>query len=594
MIILGFTDSHDCGAAIVRDGRIIAAVNEERLNRVKLYWGFPWLSIREVMRVAGVKPGEIDAAAYGGFTEACNIWKVKNQSEGLQYPSLFGMSGGVVNLIEKRAYRPLLRRGIIKRGSDDVALKYFRKALRRIGITAPLARVEHHAAHAASAYYNSGRGDATTITIDGTGDGQCATVSKCKGAEIERIASTYYDGASPGFFYENVTKLLGFTPLRHEGKITGLAAYGNPDAVELPLLGLSKDGMQFRWENYMGFYPKPLDSMGNLLAYLRGGLGIGAQSRAYLEAMADRIKGAKREDIAAAAQRTLEEIICRHVEKVLERTGKGSLCLAGGVFANVKLNQHIHELKSVKSIMVHQHMGDGGLAVGAALHYWTQHAGGKAKEMEHAYLGPEYGNREIEQALRNSGLEYAQHSDIDGAVAEILADGELVARFGGRMEYGPRALGNRSILYQPTDKSVNNWLNKRLRRTEFMPFAPVTLDRHAKKCYLGIKGAEQPAENMIMTFNCTERMKQECPAVVHVDNTARPQIIEKRVNPAYYRIVKKYHALTGLPALINTSFNMHEEPIVCTPEDAVRAFKLGQLDYLAIGDFLVRNKSDKN
>ncbi|MFH1225004.1 MAG: carbamoyltransferase C-terminal domain-containing protein [Candidatus Diapherotrites archaeon] len=594
MIILGFTNGHDCGASIVRDGRVVAAVNEERLNRVKVYWGFPWLSIREVMRVAGVKPGEIDAAAYGGLADACNIWQVKNQSEGLQYPSLFGMNCGAVNLIEKRAYRPLLRRGIIKRGSADVALKYFRKALRRIGIAAPLAMVEHHAAHAASAYYSSGRENATTITIDGIGDLQCATVSKCKGTEIERIASTHYHGASPGAFYANVTNLLGFRPLRHEGKVTGLAAYGNPEAIEFPFLGLANGGMEFKWENYEGYFPRPFDSLSNFLLYIRGGLGIGATSRAYLDAMRERAKGAKREDVAAAAQKKFEEVICRHVEKVLEATGNGNLCLAGGVFANVKLNQRIHEIDGVSSIMVHQHMGDGGLAVGAALHYYREKQGGKCVKLPHAYLGPEYGGGEIERELTAAGLEYEEHGDIDGKVGEVLAEGDIVARYGGRMEYGPRALGNRSILCQPTDPSVNDWLNKKLKRTEFMPFAPVTLGRYAKKCYKGMKGAEQPAENMIITFGCTDWLAENCPAVVHVDGTARPQVIERGVNPGYYRVLEQYHKITGLTTLINTSFNIHEEPIVCTPGDAVRAFKLGHLEYLAIGDFLVRNKSDKN
>ena len=165
----------------------------------------------------------------------------------------------------------------------------------------------------------------------------------------------------------------------------------------------------------------------------------------------------------------------------------------------------------------------------------------------------------------------------------------MVARFNGRMEYGPRALGARSILYQTTDPSVNDWLNDRLKRTEFMPFAPATLAEHAQRCYENLSGAEDPARFMTITFNCTREMRAMSPGVVHVDDTARPQLLDPQTAPDLYRIVSAYHRLTGIPSIVNTSFNMHEEPIVCTPEDAIRAFKLGGLDYLAIGDYLIRN-----
>jgi carbamoyltransferase len=181
--------------------------------------------------------------------------------------------------------------------------------------------------------------------------------------------------------------------------------------------------------------------------------------------------------------------------------------------------------------------------------------------------------------------------NLEQRVATLLAAGKVVARFDGRMEYGPRALGNRSILYPSTDPTVNDWLNKRLHRTEFMPFAPVTIAEYAEQCYENIGDARYPASFMTMTFNCTDWMKQHCPAVVHVDGTARPQLIAREVNPSYYAIVEEYRKLTGLPSIINTSFNMHEEPIVCTPGDAIRSFTTGNLDYLAIGPFLLEHPS---
>jgi carbamoyltransferase len=205
------------------------------------------------------------------------------------------------------------------------------------------------------------------------------------------------------------------------------------------------------------------------------------------------------------------------------------------------------------------------------------------------YLGPEYSARDIEAELQRTDLPYRFVPNIEAEVARLLASGSVVARFNGRMEYGPRALGNRSILYTPTDPSVNDWLNKNLKRTEFMPFAPSTLFEEAPRCYEGLAGGEAPARYMTITFQCTEWMRTHCPGVVHLDGTARPQLVRSEENPSYYAIIDAFRRLTGLPTVINTSFNIHEEPIVCSPADAVRAFSIGHLDYLAIGDFLVAN-----
>jgi len=189
--------------------------------------------------------------------------------------------------------------------------------------------------------------------------------------------------------------------------------------------------------------------------------------------------------------------------------------------------------------------------------------------------------------LQESQLAFERYDPIEPKIAQLIAGGKVVARFNGRMEYGPRALGNRSILYHAKEPEVNQWLNQRLGRTEFMPFAPATLYERRDQCYRNIDGAEYAAQFMTITFDCTDFMKKESPAAVHVDGTARPQLVTPTSNPSFYKILTEYHRLTGIPSVINTSFNMHEEPIVCTPEDAVRAFLLGSIDYLAIGPFLV-------
>jgi carbamoyltransferase len=209
--------------------------------------------------------------------------------------------------------------------------------------------------------------------------------------------------------------------------------------------------------------------------------------------------------------------------------------------------------------------------------------------LSNVYFGPGYTDDEIGQAIQVAGCQAQYDPAVHKTIANLLAQGHVVARFTGRMEYGPRALGHRSILYQTTDPSVNDWLNERLHRTEFMPFAPATLVEQADQCYVGLEGARDPARFMTITFDCTPQMRAQSPGVVHVDGTARPQLIDADTAPDFYQILGAYHQITGIPSLINTSFNMHEEPIVCTPEDALRSFQQGNLDYLAIGNWLVTN-----
>jgi carbamoyltransferase len=297
-------------------------------------------------------------------------------------------------------------------------------------------------------------------------------------------------------------------------------------------------------------------------------------------------------DVAAAYQHVLELVATGYVAHYMEQTGATNLVLSGGVVANVKLNQRIRQLPGVAGIFIHPNMGDGGCGTGAAL---LEFVGKPAlsEPLRDAYLGPSFDDDEIVAAVQRAQLPYERHAPVEPRMAQLLADGKVIARFTGRMEYGPRALGNRSILYHAREPEVNHWLNQRLGRTEFMPFAPATLFEHRHQCYQAIDGAEFAAQFMTITFDCTEFMRRESPAAVHVDGTARPQLVTSQSNPSFHRVLTEYHALTGLPSLINTSFNMHEEPIVCSPDDAVRAFLQGNLDYLAIGDLLVAHPSSR-
>jgi carbamoyltransferase len=364
---------------------------------------------------------------------------------------------------------------------------------------------------------------------------------------------------SLGQFYEQVTASLGFKPGRHEGKIVGLAAYGNPEIVG-PLLRSRFHGLE------------------------NGDIRIVNASNYYLSRFLSQHFAMR--DIAAAYQKVLEEVAMKIADYWLSKTGCEYVCLSGGVNANVKLNQRIHECNGVKGVFVYPNMGDGGCGTGAAYVACVE-SGVRPERVESVYLGPDYTDEEIEECLSGAGLNYRRLEDPEPEIAAELAKNRIVARFNGRMEYGPRALGNRSVLYQAKEPEVNLWLNHQLGRTEFMPFAPAALQESTSELFEHLEGGERTAEFMTITFDCTRKMCSESPAAVHIDRTARPQIVTARSNPSFHRLLSEYRKLTGLSVLINTSFNMHEEPIVCSPKDAVRAFLDGRIDMLAIGGYLV-------
>jgi carbamoyltransferase len=256
---------------------------------------------------------------------------------------------------------------------------------------------------------------------------------------------------------------------------------------------------------------------------------------------------------------------------------------------SLKINQKISELEAVKQIYIYPAMSDMGVSHGAILSLI------KEKEvLNNVYYGPSYSNQYIEKILIKKGIKYNRYNNINNKIAEFLSKGKIVARFNGRMEYGPRALGNRSILVQATDNSINEILNKKLKRTEFMPFAPVILQEYASKCIKGLNKARLTSKFMNISFNATEYLKKKFPAAAHVDGSVRPQILSKEENEDLYNILSEYNRLTKNPLILNTSFNMHEEPIVMTPFDALRAFKQANLDYLAIGNFVIEKQSLKS
>lgn len=579
MKILGISDSSVCGGAtLIQDGIVTYSINEERLNRQKMSTGFPELSINFVLECCGIQSSDIThiyvADQFNYFKPVSTRWEgwltdVPTTSKKVMYNMSSRMSKLVGNKkLAQNSYYQLKR--ILTKSRQD---KIRRLLKEKFDLQAPVAFIDHHYTHAYSAYFTAGFNDATVITVDGGGDGLCSRVFRVKHGAFESLSSlnSYH---SIGNYYAYITKICGFTAHKHEGKITGLAAYGKPIYKEL-----LKRMIQYR--------NGQLQNIGN----------------AYFWTAVKKIEDGlpnnfKHEDLAASIQNLLEEEVSKYCEFWIKRSGIRNVVLAGGVFANVKLNQRIHELDCVDKIFIHPGMGDEGLCFGAAC---AGLVSSKIKGQEltfnghikDVYLGPEYSEKEIQNNLDKFQLSYKYFSDVERKIAKLLSENFVVARFNGRMEYGPRALGNRSILYQTGDKTINDWLNKKLKRTEFMPFAPATIKEFKDQCYYNINGADTTAEFMTITFDCTEHMKEQSAGVVHIDGTARPQLVTKESNLSFYNIIIEYHALTGIPSIINTSFNMHEEPIVCTPKDGIRGFLDGNLDYLAMGNYIIKNPNVK-
>ncbi len=604
MRILGISPlDKDATVSLVEDGEVLYAAAEERFSRQKLHSGFPQQSLEAAFRLTRTTPEMIDVVAYAflpwdqeeeslrrSFQTEWRMPAPAAATRGLQrqlrdaegrVPARNGVIPGLrhpnqtlpKSSLKRFFYRlaggsPAISRRVAswaeRRYLADLRLNHrqwqeeLHRGLEKYGLPGKLRCYEHHLSHAANAYLASGFERALIVTIDGYGTGLAGSVSLGEGGSIRRLHNIRFPN-SLGVFYESVTSSLGFRADRHAGKIVGLAAYGDSDVLSPVLLSkVDQPPGDFRLlENLNIYFSRHLATRFPMI------------------------------DVAAAYQHVLEGIAGELVRHWALETGCDSVVLSGGVAANVKMNQRIHEVTGIERTFIYPNMGDGGCGTGLGLYLtWP---GGVREAIHDVYWGPCFTSTELRSALEEAGLPHYEPGDLAGEVAARIHAGEVIARFDGRMEYGPRALGNRSILYHARDPHVNQWLNQRLGRTEFMPFAPVTLWEARHRCYQNLAGAEHAAEFMTITFACTAWMRQNCPAAVHVDGTARPQLIRREVNPVYYDILREYQKLSGLPCLINTSFNMHEEPIVCTPRDAVRGFLAGNLDGLAMGPFFAPN-----
>ncbi|MBN1335810.1 MAG: hypothetical protein JXB39_07595 [Deltaproteobacteria bacterium] len=549
--ILGLHVGVDAGAALLAEDRIVAAANEERFSRTKFQWGFPGRSVEAVLRTAGIDGREVSRVVLAGTAHSppsdINTYAITPGGPMEAALRVLGRLGLQRGLLGSRPGLAVYRAAF--GAARRVEIGSLRRRLADLGVRAPLVRVDHHAAHAASAAYTCGWDRALVLTADQMGDGSSATIWRKEGSTLDPVLRVPVFH-SLGILYFYVTLLLGFQPGR-EGKVMGLAARGNAAAT----------GAIFR--QFVDFDART----GGFVNHARGLV-------ADYDALAAQLRPFSREDVCAGVQAHFEACVSALVRHHVERTGLDRLAVAGGVFSNVRMNGVLRTVPGIAGTWVFPHMGDGGLAAGAALHAAHPQA---ADALPSLFLGPASPPEEI---TLGSGVREGPEAEAEAV--RLLAEGRIVGRFEGRMEYGPRALGNRSVLCAADDPAANDRLNRMLRRSEFMPFAPTVLEEDAPAILEGWRPDHASSRHMTTTYRVTLAGRALAPAVVHVDGTARPQVLRAEDNPGYHRLLCAFKARTGSGVLLNTSMNVHEEPIVFQASDALRLLGETGLDGLLL------------
>ena len=570
--ILGLNAYHgDAAAALVVDGRLVAAAEEERFNRVKHCAGFPEQAARWCLADAGLAPSDLDHVAVSRDPRA-NLWPKVVRS------MRHGMSPRYVRARIANAAQIRDTQGDVERALASE-------------VRARVHNVEHHQAHVASAFFVSPFEEAAVLSADGFGDFASTMLAVGRGNRFDVLDRVLFPH-SLGIFYTAVSQWLGFPKYGDEGKVMGLAPYGDPAPHAARMRELVRtDGELF--ELGLEYFTHPGE--GVQMTWAEGTPTIGRLFserfvRAFGSPRAEAELTPEHENVAAALQATLEETYLLLVRRLAERTGMRSVCLAGGVALNAVANGRIREETAFDDVYVQPAAGDSGTAVGAAFWVWNQQLGReRGFVMEHAHTGPEYSDEECAAALRTGGFEPERLDDdrLFPEVAQRIESGDVVGWFQGRMEFGPRALGNRSIVVDPRSAEMKDVLNARIKHREpFRPFAPSILAEATGEWF----EQDYPSPFMVLVYKTRPEKRRLIPAVNHVDDTGRLQTVEERFNPRYYRLIREFERLTGVPIVLNTSFN-ENEPIVMTPAEAVETFAKTRMDLLVLGNLLVRRTS---
>ena len=569
MIILGINNMHDASAALVVDGRVVAAAEEERFIRIKHTKGFPKNAIQFCLDYTGMKIGDVDIICASWKPWVLRVRATQALKSILTSPHIFRAktSRGMGQM--RKEWPELFRlRQLIQRNFGNGKYK--------------LEFVDHHLSHAASAFLCSPFERAAILTVDGAGEADTTGLWTGEGAVIKKLNSIRLPD-SLGQFYSAVTAFLGFKIQSDEYKVMGLASYGEPiygDYLRRNVIKPLPDGL-FKADTYFIDYH-----------LARNGVFRKTTTNVFGEPRTKGEEVTKRHaDVAASAQAVIEEAIFHLVDHLYETTKLDTLCIAGGVGFNCVANGKLFKKTPFKDIFIQPAAGDAGSALGAGFYLEQKYTGrGRGYVLDNVYFGPSFTSSECEKTLGENNIPYERllENVLVKRTAQALADGKLVCWFQGRMEWGPRALGNRSLLADPRREEMKETINLKIKQREpFRPFAPSVLEERSPEFF----DNPGPSPFMLFTFDVKPDKRRLIPAVTHVDMTARPQTVNNGTNPRFWRLIKEFEKITGLPVLLNTSFNV-QEPIICTPNEAIDCFKRTKADYLVLSELLIERPAD--
>lgn len=587
MHILGINAFHaDASAAMVKDGELLCAAEEERFNRVKHCAGIPVRAVQYCLAEAGIRLDQVDHIAISRDPKAHLLDKILyTLKKRPNFTSLVKERLG--NALQVKDVKGTLCKAI---GADPA------------GVKANVHNVEHHRAHISSTFFLSPFPEAAVLSLDGFGDFVSTMWGVGRGNRFQVENQVEYPH-SLGIVYTAITQWLGFRKYGDEGKVMGLAPYGAPRYLDRmrKLARFREDGT---FELDLEYFIHHTTGVS-----MTWEAGSPSMSNCYSPKMVE-LFGPPREpggeytghvhDVAASLQAWLEESIFTIMNRLQKRTGQKVLCLAGGVALNSCVNGKIFDRTDFTDVFIQPAAGDNGTSVGAAFYVWNQLLGNpRGFVMEHAYTGPRYDDAAVQAALARNGLgasgteirvERLPEDEALRRTAQAIADGKVVGFFQGRMEFGPRALGNRSILADPRRAEMKDILNSRIKHREhFRPFAPSILE----ECTGEFFEKTYPSPTMLMVYKVRAEKRSVIPAVVHVDDTGRLQTVSRRTNPSYWGLIEAFRTITGVPVVLNTSFN-ENEPIVCSPEDALACFLKTRMDVLTMGNWYVERRVDQD
>jgi len=557
---------HDSSACLIKNGEVVAAAEEERFNRIKHSHGLPYQAINYCLHLAKIELKDVESV---GFYWNYWLWLKKRAAYRMTnfWRAPFCSIADIVN-VAYQGYLPLIEL--------QQKLNVPRKKIKI---------VNHHLAHAASAFFVSPFEKAAILSLDFLGEETTTFLGLGLGNKITKVNEIKYPH-SIGALYTTITEFLGFQPTEDEYKVMGLASFGKPNYYK-ELVRLIRYKANGKYELDTSYFNYQITGSSQNHFFSDKFIRKFGPPRKHGEKITQ-----YHMDIAASLQKLLEEIVFYLVQYLYEKSKTKNLCIVGGVGLNCAMNGKLLRESSFKNIYVQPAANDAGCALGCCYHIYNQLLDEPRKYiMESAYLGPEYSDLHIKNELDSNKITYEYYENIEEVVANLLAKNKIIGWFQGRMEWGPRALGNRSILASPISLGMQDLVNRSIKfREEFRPFAPSVIEEDANDYF----DMHSPSPFMLFLFDVKEKVKASIPAVTHIDGTARVQTVNRKTNPRYYKLLSEFKKVTGVPVLLNTSFNVKGEPIVCNVRDAVRCFYSTGLDYLAVGNYLLRKKPNND